>query len=147
MGKLRKPLWQRVAITPGLGVDTMQFGCSELALCEGLLAGVGEVEARRQNHDGEIELLVGGGIFRCLNDAFVECTFPDNPKQRVIAEINGAPLLSVFAWLGGQPDVVDRAWFRVSLAKGIAYDHRSPDSASYTVFAPGHWDSLLREGS
>lgn len=141
MGKLIKPLRQRVAIRPGEGVDELQFGCSELTLCDRL----GEIEARRQNHDGEIELLVGGAIFRCLNDAFVECTFPDTEKQRVIAEVGGAPLLSVFAWLGGQPDVLDRAWFRVSLTVGMAYDHRSAAQSSFTVFAPGHWDSLLSE--
>lgn len=141
MGKLRKPLRQNVQIRPGQGVDDIEFGCREVELYERL----GEIEARRQNHDGEIELLVGGAIFRCLNDAFVECTFPDTEKQRVIAEVDGTPLLSVFAWLGGQPDVLDRAWFRVSLAVGMAYDHRSPAQSSFTVFAPGHWDSLLQD--
>ena len=139
MARLRRALRQSVSIRPGWGVDDLQFGCNELELCDRL----GEIEARRQNHDGEIELLVGGAIFRCLNDAFVECTFPDSEKQRVIAQVDGVPLLSVYAWLGGQPDVVDRAWFRVSLAVGMAYDHRSAAQSSFTVFAPGHWDSLL----
>ncbi len=134
-----KALRQKVSITPGLGVDDLRFG---IKLSE-LRAGLGEVQAVRENHDGEIELLTGGAIFRCLADRFVECTFPDTDAHRVRAYINGVPVLSVHAWLGAQPDVVDRAFFRISLAQGIAYDRRGENHASFTVFEPGHWDALL----
>ena len=134
-------LWQKVAITPGLGVDELRFGIS----MDALRAGLGEVQAVRENHDGEVELLTGGAIFRCLANRFVECTFPDTDAHRVRAYINGVPVLSVHAWLGGQPDVVDRAFFRISLAQGIAYDRRGDTHASYTVFEPGHWDSLFAD--
>ncbi len=128
-------------IIPGQGVDELRFGMSMVALTRSL----GPVDAVRENHDGEIELLCGGAIFRCLADRFVECTFPDTDDHRVRAYIHGVPVLSVHAWLGAQPDKVDRAFFRISLAQGMAYDKRGQDHASYTVFAPGHWDKLLAD--
>lgn len=116
-------------------VDGVVFGAPE----QEVRALLGEPEKAATNYTGETELLFGTAIFRFLQDRFVECTVPDRGRF----SIDGVEVLSVFDWLAGRADVVDRARFRISLAHGIAYDFRDPENGSITVFEKGRWDALV----
>ena len=91
------------------------------------------------NYTGEFETLYGDCFYRFYADRFVEFTAPDTYRFRV----DDIDVLSIFDWLGAQPDRVDRARFRISRAHGIAYDYRDPEHGSITVFEAGRWDTLL----
>jgi hypothetical protein len=116
-------------------VNGVVFGCSEREIVE--LLGPADKIAR--NYTGEIEMLFGTTIFRCYGERFVECTLPDQGR----ISIDGVEVLSVFEWLTGCADVVDKARFRISLQHGVAYDYRDPQNGSITVFEEGRWDSLV----
>ncbi len=146
------PGWHRVRLQPQQGIWLapnqpdwpellvyLKFGCQPAVLAESF----GPADAARQNFDGEVEYLYGGAIFRFQNGVFVECTFADTAAQRVRLQIGGTEILSVYHWLAAQADAVDRAYFRISKTLGVAYDRRHPEAASYTLFAPGHWDAVL----
>lgn len=105
-------------------------------------AAFGEPERVRCNFDGEIELHYASTIYRCAFGRFVECSFP--ASDRLV--VNGITVLDPLRWLAAREDVVDKARFRISLAAGIAYDYRDPQSGSITVFGPGRWDALVRQG-
>lgn len=116
-------------------INDITFGCAQAEL----LATLGEPDAELLTSVGEIEFHYHTTIYRCFLGRFVECTFPDAGRTRV----NGVTLLDVFEWLGSCADVVDRAGFRISLAHGIAYDHRDPSHGSITVFERHRWDELV----
>ena len=116
-------------------VDGVDFGASELEIREAL----GAPDKLAENYTGELELLFGTTIYRCYRDRLVECTLPDKGRFT----INGVEVLSVFDWLAGCTDVVDKARFRISLDKGIAYDFRNPANGSVTVFERGRWDAVV----
>ena len=116
-------------------VDGVVFGSSE----EELSNLFGEPDKVAGNYTGEVEILFADTIYRCLNDRLVECTLPDRGRF----SINGLDVLSVFDWLAGCDDIVDKARFRISLSQGIAYDFRNPKNGSITVFERGRWDSLV----
>ena len=132
-------------------INGQRFGC----LHHELLSALGAPDEMRQNFDGEVELHYLAGptpaaqtadadasrtIYRCSPaGVFVEASF--SADQALI--VDGGHVLSVFDWLAGQQDVVDMARFRISLARGIAYDYRNPEHGSITVFGPGHWDALV----
>ena len=116
-------------------VDGMVFGCSE----QDILERLGQPDKVAENYTGEVEILFGSTIYRCYHDRLVECTFPDRGRF----SINGVAVLSIFDWRAGCSDVVDKAWFRISLDNGIAYDFRDPANGSITVFEKGRWDSLV----
>ena len=116
-------------------VNSLAFGFSENELCEVL----GRPEKVQRNYTGEVEYLYGDEIYRCFEDQLVECTIPDAGRFTV----NGVEVLSLFEWLAGCTDSVDRARFRISPSHGIAYDFRDPSKGSITVFAKGRWDALL----
>lgn len=130
-------------IACNLSVNSIRFGVSELHVASALVAETGGAPERRVNHTGEVELLTAGSIYRVLDQRFVEATFPDHGPAKYAAEIDGVVVLSVFDWLGQQPDAIDLARFRISQRCGIAYDYRNPNTGSYTVFTPGHWSGLL----
>ena len=111
------------------------FGCSENEIVERL----GQPDKIAENYTGEVEMLFDTTIFRCLGDRFVECTFPDQGRF----SIDGVEVLSVYDWLAGCTDAVDKARFRISLDHGVAYDYRDPNNGSITVFEKGRWDALL----
>ena len=117
------------------GVDGVLFGCSKREILELL----GEPDKVAENYTGEVEMLFGTTIYRCFEDRFVECTLPDRGRF----SINGVEVLSVFDWLAGCADVVDKARFRISLDCGVAYDFRNRQSGSITVFEKGRWDWLV----
>lgn len=116
-------------------VDGVAFGWCEQELYEVL----GPADKVQQNYTGEVEYLYADRIYRCLGDRLVECTVPDVGRFTV----NGVAVLSVYEWLKGCGDFVDRAKFRISADTGIAYDRRDPDHGSITVFEKGRWDALL----
>jgi len=116
-------------------VNGAVFGSSEKDLSNLF----GEPDKVARNYTGEVEMLFADTIYRCLNDRLVECTLPDRGRY----SINGVDVLSVFDWLAGCDDAVDKARFRISLAEGIAYDFRDPQNGSITVFEKGRWDSLV----
>ena len=120
-------------------LDGLGFGTS-LADLHDLL---GAPDKRARNYTGEEELLYGERIYRCLRDRFVEATFPDSGRLIVDA----VEILHVYDWLGGLPDRVDVARFRISLSRGLAYDYRNPALGSITVFEAGHWDSLVKQSA
>ena len=126
-----------------VSVNGIRFGVSELHITNQLVVSAGVSCERRVSHTGEVELLIGGAIYRVLDGRFVEATFPDHGAGRFLANINAVSVVSVFDWLGQQSDQVDLARFRISERLGIAYDYRNPDTGSYTVFAPGHWSGVL----
>ena len=116
-------------------VNGIAFGFSE----EEIHQVLGQPENVQRNYTGEIEYLYTDEIYRCFDDQLVECTVPDRGRF----SINGIEVLSVFEWLTGCDDVIDRAKFRISTSRGIAYDFRDPNNGSITVFAKGRWDALL----
>ena len=116
-------------------VDGVVFGCSEQDVYDLL----GQPDKVAENYTGEVEILFDNTIFRCFRGRFVECTVPDKGRFT----IDGVEVLSVFDWLAGCADVVDRARFRISLEHGVAYDFRDPQQGSITVFEKGRWDSLV----
>jgi hypothetical protein len=116
-------------------VNGTVFGSCEREIVELL----GPPDKVAENYTGETELLFGDTIYRCFRDRFVECTVPD--RGRFL--IDGVEVLSVFDWLTGCPDVVNKARFRITLAHGIAYDFRDRHKGSITVFEKGHWDPLV----
>lgn len=116
-------------------VNGVAFGCCE----QEVLDRLGRPDKVVENYTGEVEILFGTTIFRCFRDRFVECTFPDQGRF----SINGVEVLSVFDWLTGCADVVDKARFRISLDHGVAYDFRDRKNGSITVFEKGRWDSLV----
>ncbi len=116
-------------------VNGVAFGCTEFDLRSIL----GVPQKAQQNYTGEVELLYGNEIYRCMGERFVECTVPDIGRFTV----DGVEVLSVFEWLGGCEDVVEKALFRISRHHGIAYDNRDPHNGSITVFVKGRWDALL----
>jgi len=116
-------------------VNGLTFGCSE----QQVIALHGRPDKVAQNYTGEIELLFGATIVRCYGGRFVECTVPDHGRF----SIDGVDVLSMFDWLAGCADVVDKARFRISLQHGVAYDFRDPRNGSITVFEKGRWDSLV----
>lgn len=116
-------------------VNGLAFGFSEKELRETL----GRPEKVQRNYTGEVEYLYGNEIYRCFEDQLVECTIPDVGRFTV----NGVEVLSLFEWLAGCNDSIDRARFRISPSQGIAYDFRKPGHGSVTVFAKGRWDALL----
>lgn len=128
-------------VKPRNRVVTLQSvnGCCFRCTQYELLNVLGPPEAVRENYNGEVEFHFGDTIYRCFHHYFVECTFPD----RGVTNVNGVDVLSVYNWLGGLDDCVDRAMFRISPAIGMAYDRRDPEHGSITVFAEGHWDTLI----
>jgi hypothetical protein len=116
-------------------VDGLVFGCSE----QDILERHGQPDKVAENYTGELEILFDTTIYRCFRDRFVECTFPDQGRF----SIDGVDVLSVFDWLAGCTDVVDKARFRISLDHGVAHDFRDPKNGSITVFEKGRWDSLV----
>ena len=116
-------------------VNGILFGCSSTQI----QAELDAPDKVAQNYSGELEMLFGTSIYRCLDDRFVECTVPDEGKFIV----NGVDVLSLFDWLAGCADVVDKAKFRISLQHGLAYDYRNPDNGSVTIFEAGRWDGLV----
>ena len=87
-------------------------------------------------------MLYATSIYRCYANRFVECTVPDAGRFQV----DEVTILSIFDWLGAQPDSIDRARFRISAGFGIAYDYRDPTNGSLTLFEKGRWDGLLATG-
>ena len=134
---------RNVEIVCNRSVAGVEFGASQARLKANLLDAADTPATFRVNFDGELEWHLDGAIYRLRNDQFVEATFLDHGEERYAARIDGVAVLSVFDWLAGQPDVVNMARFRISQARGIAYDYRNPATGSYTVFAPGHWAELL----
>jgi len=120
-------------------VNGLHFGCSETHLQEVL----GEPDQAQQNYTGEVEFLYGDEIYRCLNDQLVECTIPDTGRFKV----DGIALLSIFDWLAGHDDMVEKAKFRICASVGIAYDFRDPSNGSITIFTRGRWDALLDQSA
>ena len=116
-------------------VNDLLFGASPTDL----ISLLGQPDNALENYTGEMEALYGDVIYRFFDQRFVECTFGDT-YQFVI---NGISVLSVFEWLSGQSDVVDKARFRVSLAQGIAFDFRFENRGSITVFERGRWHAVL----
>jgi hypothetical protein len=116
-------------------VNGLAFGLDESELFEAL----GRPDKVQRNYTGEIEYLYGNEIYRCFEEQLVECTFPDEGRFTV----DGVEILSIFSWLAARNDSTDRAKFRVSPTRGIAYDYRDPSNGSVTVFAKGRWDALL----
>ncbi|MEM9622599.1 MAG: hypothetical protein AAF993_13175 [Pseudomonadota bacterium] len=121
---------------------------------ETIINQLGLPDETLENYTGELELRYGECFYRFAGQQMVECTFPD-AYQFVV---NNVEILSMFRWLGSQPDHVDIAHFRISPGLGIAYDHRlipaPPDSSdaaqaadSVTVFTAGYWDALLENQS
>jgi len=111
---------------------------------EDVRSHVGEPDDVRINHDGEVEYRyrlneTQSVIYRCFQQCFVECTFPD----RGPIVVDGLPILSPRPWLDAQPDRLNIARFCISPAHSIAYDYRFSDQGSITVFRQGHWDALL----
>ncbi len=100
---------------------------------------LGQPDEALENYTGELEMLFDGCFYRCYQNRLVEATFPDL-YQFVV---DGVEVLSMLDWLGGLPDHVDKARFRISLMYGIAYDYRNPAAGSVTVFEAGRWDMLL----
>jgi hypothetical protein len=125
----------QIHVQPLERVNGIPFGSPLQAVCQQL----GPPDEALENYTGEYEVLFNDSFYRFYADQLVECTFPDTYQFFV----NDIQILSVFDWLSGCDDVVDRAKFRISKSHGIAYDYRMPDAGSVTVFAPGHWDALL----
>lgn len=123
-------------------VNGIPFGCGERELRARLGAMYGEPHEERYNAADELELVVGPGIFRVFADRFVECTFPDPYPAGGHVRVDGVDVLSIFDWIAACPDAMDKARFRISLAHGIAYDHRDPRHGSITLYEAGRWDEL-----
>lgn len=122
-------------ITTHTAVNGITFGSAS----ENLIARLGAPDQALHNYTGELEMLFGDTFYRFFDNRFVEATCPVT-HHLVIDGITHADL---FAWLGTQTDVVDKARFRISLARGMAYDYRHPAAGSLTVFEPGRWDALV----
>ena len=128
---------QRIIIEPNYSVNGLVFGCS----CQTLWERLGEPTRALENYNGELELLYDDYFFRCLNDRFVECTFPGT-YQFYIRDVR---ILSVLDWLRGQPDHVEKARFHISPGASMAFDLTNPTAGSVTLFEPGRWDFLLQQ--
>lgn len=124
-----------VRISTHRQVNGIDFGAST----EHLLRVLGPADQALENYTGELEVRYADTIYRFFDNCFVEATFPD--QARFV--IDDVIVLSVFNWLATSRDVVDRARFRVSLEKGLAYDFRNPEAGSITVFEKGRWDTLI----
>ena len=124
-----------VHIITHTAVNDLPFGAGPTDL----ISLLGQPDNALENYTGEMEALYGDVIYRFFEQSFVECTFPDT-YQFVI---DGVSVLSVFDWLSGQDDVVDKARFRISLQHGIAFDFRFKDRGSITVFEAGRWNAVL----
>ena len=127
-----KPTVQIVTYTT---VNDFPFGADPIDLYD--LRG--PPDSSQDNYTGELELLYGDTFYRFYAGRFVECTFPD--AYRFI--IDSIEVLSVFDWLQGRPDIIDKARFRISLQLGLAYDFRNRQQGSITIFEQGRWDELV----
>ncbi len=124
-----------VRIITHTAVNDLPFGAGPTDL----ISLVGQPDNALENYTCEMELLYGDVIYRFFEQRFVESSFADTCQF----VIDGISVLSVFEWLSGQDDVVDKARFRVSLQQGIAFDFRFKDRGSITVFEEGRWDTIL----
>jgi hypothetical protein len=89
-----------------------------------LIHQVGDAAHVMQIFGRELELAYGDTVIRLINNHFVECTFPDLG----LMEINELTVITVFQWLNGFEDTLDRAGFRVCPTQSIAYDYRNPNA-------------------
>ena len=126
---------QLVSVASLSQVNGLPFGASVADLA----TLIGTPDEALHNYTGEFEVRYGECFYRFFDNRFVESTFPDSHRFVV----DGVVVLSVFAWLSGLSDTVDKAKFRISLSKGIAYDYRNPDLGSVTIFEAGRWDQLV----
>ena len=118
-----------------VAVNGLAFGSSG----HQIVAIFGQPDNAMYNYTGEYEMLFTDSIYRTVNDRLVEVTVPDDGH----CIIDSIPVLNVFDWLSGIEGTVDRARFRISKDKGIAYDYRNLDRGSITVFERGRWEALL----
>ena len=118
-----------------VAVNGLAFGCSG----QQIVATLGHPDNALYNYTGEYEMLFADSIYRTVNDRLVEVTVPDDGH----CVIDSIPVLKVFDWLSGIEGTVDRARFRISKDKGMAYDFRNPEKGSITIFERGRWDGLL----
>ena len=119
-------------------VNDLPFGAS----VEDGEACLGPADQRMFNYTGELEVRHGETIYRFEEDRFVEATFPAQGPFACQFVIDGVHVLDVYQWLGSF-NHVDAAKFRISLAHGLAYDHRFADRGSVTIFEAGRWDALI----
>jgi len=124
-----------ICIATFRAVNGLAFGAPSSTLT----ATHGPPDEALTNYTGELELRYDDSIYRFFADRFVEATFPDT-HQFVV---DGVSILTMLEWLAGADDCVDKARFRISPQRGIAYDYRFPDNGSVTVFEDGRWDTLL----
>ena len=124
-----------VHIVTHTSVNDFPFGADPVDLYDLL----GPPDRSLDNYTGELELLYADTFYRFFAGRFVECTFPDS--YRFV--IDGIVVLSMFSWLQGTSDVIDKARFRISLQQGIAYDFRNKQQGSITIFEQGRWDELV----
>lgn len=129
---------QLVSVASLSQVNGLPFGAS----VADLVTLTGAPDEALHNYTGEFEIRYDECFYRFFEDRFVESTFPDTHRF----EIDGIVVLSVFDWLSGLSDTVDKAKFRISLDKGIAYDYRNPAQGSITIFEGGRWDQLVLGG-
>ena len=135
-----RPITNQVAdsaLTTCTSINELPFGIS----LAGVLSELGEPDRQARNYTGEEELLYGDRIYRCLDNRFVEATFPDAGQLTV----DGVVILKVFDWLGSLPNAIDVARFRISLEHGLAYDYR--DLANGSIFEAGHWDRVVAQAA
>ena len=99
-------------------VNGVVFGCSENEIVERL----GHPDKIAEKYTGEVEMLFDATIFRCFRGRFVECTFPDKGRF----SIDGVEVLSVYDWLAGCTDAVDKARFRISLGLPTWFTSMTP---------------------
>jgi hypothetical protein len=116
-------------------VNGLPFGAS----VADLVTLMGAPDEALHNYTGEFEVRYGECFYRFFDDRFVEGTFPD--RHRFV--VDGVVVLSIFKWLSGLSDTVDKAKFRISLNRGIAYDYRNLEQGSITIFEAGRWDQLV----
>ncbi len=118
-------------------VNGFAFGCAP----DELINRMGKPDEALQNYTGEWELLFGDVFYRFFSNRMVEATCPESHYL----VIDGEAVPSVFDYLARQKDVIDAAKFRISLAKGMAYDYRNSRHGSLTIFERGRWDALVGE--
>jgi hypothetical protein len=129
-------------ITSGLAINGLMFSAPPAAIIE----AEGEPDDVRMNHSGETEYVYRQDnahtvIFRCFQNRFVECTYPDFGSI-IIDEL---PVVSARPWIAVQTGVLHVAKFWISPRHCIAYDHRDPANGSITVFRAGHWDHVIQQ--